>query len=299
MNLMDAARNAVALAKPRKKEFCLVVTDKQTIEIGSALFDAASEKCSAVMMVIKPTGQSGREPPKEVADAMKNADIVFCPTEYSLTHTDAARNAKKSGAAVVTLPGITKGGFIRGLSADPKEMLRITKKVAAKLRKAKEVRVVAAGTDIVFKAGGRVGCGEGVLHRKSLHNLPSGEACFSPKGANGFFTGKDLHFTKKMIKFTVKNGKVVAVDNARMKKRLWSGKNRRNIAELGIGTNPTARVVDNVLEAEKSLGTCHIAVGDSFGLGGGVKADIHWDFIVNKPTIWFDGKKVMDKGRLL
>ena len=37
----------------------------------------------------------------------------------------------------------------------------------------------------------------------------------------------------------------------------------RNIAELGIGTNDRATRPDNILEAEKILGTIHIALGDN------------------------------------
>ena len=42
----------------------------------------------------------------------------------------------------------------------------------------------------------------------------------------------------------------------------------RNLAELGIGTNDKASRPDNVLEAEKILGTIHLALGDNTGFGG-------------------------------
>ncbi|MFC2175073.1 aminopeptidase [archaeon] len=300
MKLLDAARNAVALSKPKKKESLLVVTDAPTLAIGKAIYEAAQEKCGAEILVIKPTGGHSREPPKKVAAAMKKADIVYCPTKYSLTHTGASRAAKKNGATVITLPGITRPVFIRGVGVDYKKVRRTTKRISDKMHKAKKVRIVARGTDVTIDVRGCKRADDGGwFPRKSIHNLPSGEAAVAPKGADGFFTAKDLHLAKKAVKFTVKKGKVVGVDSPRLKRHLWKIRNARNIAELGIGTNPGAKLSDSTLEAEKVLGTCHIAVGDSKSMGGAVSAEIHWDFIINKPTIWFDRKKVMDKGRLL
>ncbi|MCK4326962.1 MAG: aminopeptidase [Candidatus Diapherotrites archaeon] len=300
MKLMDAARNAVALAKPKKKERLLVVTDRASLAIGKAIYEAAKQKCSAEIIVIKQTGGHGREPPKAVAAAMKKVDIVYCPTKYSLTHTNASRAAKKSGATVITLPGITRAVFLRGVGVDYKKVRRLTKRVGDGLHKAKKVRIVASGTDIVIDVRGcRRADDGGDFPRKSIHNLPSGEAAVAPRGADGFFTAKDLHLTKKQVKIVVKGRKVVGVSNSRLKRHLWKVRNARNIAELGIGTNPGAKSTDNTLEAEKVLGTCHIAVGDSKSLGGSVGAEIHWDFIIRKPTIWFDNKKIMDKGKLL
>lgn len=72
-----------------------------------------------------------------------------------------------------------------------------------------------------------------------------------------------------------------------------SYRHRRNCAELGIGTNPNAKRADNVLEAEKIRGTIHIAVGDSAHMGGSTESDMHEDFVIPEPTVYFDGLKVM------
>ncbi len=40
-------------------------------------------------------------------------------------------------------------------------------------------------------------------------------------------------------------------------------KNADNIAEIGLGTNPVAKIIGNVLEDEKVHGTCHVALGDN------------------------------------
>jgi leucyl aminopeptidase (aminopeptidase T) len=76
-----------------------------------------------------------------------------------------------------------------------------------------------------------------------------------------------------------------------------SGFKSRNLAEFGIGTNPKARL-GNVLEDEKVLGTCHIALGDNSTFGGKVRAGIHIDGTILKPTIKLDEKILMKNGRL-
>jgi leucyl aminopeptidase (aminopeptidase T) len=54
----------------------------------------------------------------------------------------------------------------------------------------------------------------------------------------------------------------------------------------------------NVLEDEKVLGTCHIAFGDNSTFGGKVRAGIHVDGILLRPTIKLDGKILMKNGQL-
>ena len=78
-----------------------------------------------------------------------------------------------------------------------------------------------------------------------------------------------------------------------------AGKEARNIAEFGIGTNENAKITGNILEDEKVIGTCHIALGNNAGFGGKVNVQLHIDGIIKKPTIFVDNKKILDDGRLL
>ena len=59
----------------------------------------------------------------------------------------------------------------------------------------------------------------------------------------------------------------------------------RQLCELGIGTNEKATRYDNVLEAEKMLGTVHFALGDNAGFGGAVKVPFHCDYVVHQPCL--------------
>jgi leucyl aminopeptidase (aminopeptidase T) len=77
---------------------------------------------------------------------------------------------------------------------------------------------------------------------------------------------------------------------------LAADKARRNLAELGIGTNPNARRPDNVLEAEKIKGTVHIGIGDNIHMGGRVAADLHEDLVQPQASLILDGTLVIAGG---
>ena len=74
------------------------------------------------------------------------------------------------------------------------------------------------------------------------------------------------------------------------------GRNARNVAELGVGTNKQATLTGNVLEDEKVFGTVHIAFGDNSSMGGKVSVESHLDGILLKPTLIIDGDTIIKDG---
>jgi leucyl aminopeptidase (aminopeptidase T) len=106
----------------------------------------------------------------------------------------------------------------------------------------------------------------------------------------------------------VADGRVVRIDGdnpwgQRLEAKFAEHPNCRNLAELGIGTNDKASRPDNVLEAEKILGTIHLALGDNTGFGGTVAAPFHEDYVFYQPTVTLvmsDGSQeiILDNGRL-
>lgn len=60
-------------------------------------------------------------------------------------------------------------------------------------------------------------------------------------------------------------------------------RNARNIGELGIGLNPSARIEGNMLEDEKAFHTCHFAIGQNYD--NDAPSLIHLDGVVRNPTI--------------
>ncbi len=70
------------------------------------------------------------------------------------------------------------------------------------------------------------------------------------------------------------------------------------VAEFGVGTNPAARLIGNVLEDEKVLGTIHVAFGNNVSFGGANDVAVHIDGIVCAPTVTLDGAVFLEKGVL-
>ena len=69
------------------------------------------------------------------------------------------------------------------------------------------------------------------------------------------------------------------------------------IAELGIGVNPgVMEPVGNISLDEKIGGSVHIAVGMNDRFGGKNKSNLHQDFVILKPTVWFDDTVILENG---
>lgn len=308
---MIAVRDCMAA---KAGESVLVVTDDGKLEIGKAIYEAATELgCEAAMIIMAPRSRNGEEPPKAVAEAMKAAEVVLCPTSKSLSHTNARHAACNVGARVATLPGITVDCMARTLGADYGKIKERTEKLVAALAGAETIRVTAPmGTDITMSVKGRTfGPDTGVITGKGdFGNLPAGEAYVAPlegtaEGVvvfDGAMAGYGVASTP--IRMEVRGGYATNFSGPCDIDKLVSmleplGKPALNIAELGIGTNDQAVITGLVLEDEKVLGTIHIAIGDNSHFGGVVSVPSHLDGIVKSPTVWADGSMIMQDGKLL
>ena len=298
----------------KKGESVLVVTDDRKEEIGRAIYEAARQLgCEPMMVVMPPRQRNGEEPPKAVAEAMKAADVVLCPTSKSLSHTDARHEACKAGARIATLPGITAECMARTLGADYGRIKERTEKLVKAFEGVKTVRIKApAGTDITMSVEGRhFGPDTGVITAAGdFGNLPAGEAYVAPLegtaegvvAIDGAMSGYGV--ADEPIIMEVKGGYAVKItgpsDIDRLNRLIEPlGMPARNIAELGIGTNDKAVITGLVLEDEKVMGTIHIAIGDNSHFGGKVAVSSHLDGIVKSPTVWADGRLIMKDGELI
>lgn len=299
----------------KKNEKILVITDELKREIGQSLHENAIRLGYESLLIEMKSGKiNGEEPSDVVADLMQKFGVVFCPTAKSLTHTDARRKASARGVRIATFPGITKDVMIRGMNADYKSISKRTVKLKTILETGKIIRVTApAGTDITFSIEGRKAyASKGLFHDKGESgNLPTGEAFLAPVegSSNGVFvvdgSMAGLGLIKNAnIKIKVEAGYATKISGGTLAKKLRVmldkvGKDARNIAEFGIGTNDSAKLSGVLLEDEKVMGTIHIALGNNVSMGGSVNVPIHLDGVVKKPTVWMDGKMLMKDGKLL
>jgi leucyl aminopeptidase (aminopeptidase T) len=262
------------------------------------------------------TGSHGKEPDGSTAALMRKPQVILAITTYSLSHTNARLNATKAGARIASMPGFEAGMLEEGgpMAVDYLQVSRDCHIFATRLTSASQVQVkTPAGTDLRFSIAGRTAHVDDGLYNTDAKfgNLPAGEAYIVPVEGTGEGTlvvqaGWYPSLTEDMV-LVFEKGEVVELEGGgdvgrHFKALLQIGnpaqpyKSRRNLAELGIGTNPNAKRPDNVLEAEKIKGTIHIAIGDDIHMGGSVEADLHEDFVQPEPTLILDGEVVIDKG---
>ena len=275
--------------------------------------------CPVEFYVYPSVGKHGTEPSDEVTEKLKTPDVLIAITSYSLSHTDAREGASKAGVRVASMPGFTVDMFYPGgpMAADYTKIKEETEKLAKLITDAKEAVIkTPAGTDITFSLEGRSGnVDAGIFtERGAWGNLPSGEAYTAPlegtaegrvvvekEWCAGLTENMTLVFGKGEVVEIIGRGKIGDEFRELLKPGVDEEpyKPRRNFAELGIGTNPFAKKPDNVLEAEKIRETVHVAVGDSSHMGGTVNADLHEDFVLPKPDLYFDGKPILKSGEII
>ena len=319
MNISSELASAALIAVrdcmgTRHGEKVLVVTDEPLRRIGYALFEAARTLGAEVFLIeMLPRRTNGEEPPAEIASMMTKVDVVLCPTSKSLTHTDSRRAASAAGVRVGTLPGVTEEIMVRCMNADYHRIAARTFKLCGLMEQTSVIRVTApAGTDISLPIRGRKAhASSGIfVERGQWGNLPTGEAYLAPvEGASNGVVVVDgamagVGIVRDPIRIEVRDGFAEEISGGEEARRLVTlfephGRDARNVAEFGIGTNDRAILTGIILEDEKVMGTIHIAFGDNKSMGGSVRVASHLDGMVTRATVWFDDRKIMEDGRLL
>jgi len=290
----------------KKGESVLIITDEKMNPLFS---EALKKECEALhakveVLKIKPLERNGQEPEKDVAKMMKEFDAEFLVTSKSLSHTRARKEACKAGARIASMPGITEFSFTQGgLTADYTQVKKLCLKMFKKISRAKKIEVKSSnGTDLMLEIGEYVlDIDEGLYHKPgSFGNLPAGEVCTSPNdfSVNGRIVIDKMGRYGENIVLDVKNSFVedISGSKALIEEVEKLGKKARMIAELGIGTNPKAKIIGNVLEDEKVFGTVHLALGNNISFGGKNDVQFHQDGIIIKPTLLADGKMIIKDG---
>jgi leucyl aminopeptidase (aminopeptidase T) len=321
----------------REGETVLVMTDPPTLaqwnefpvdQIEEALercvlarlvADLAAEAMPAARTTFLPypcTGRFGAELDPETAEKMRRSDVVVAINNYSLTHTRAAQEACRAGARVASMPRFLAEMFEGPMTADYHQVAEDSRRMAELLTKASSALLTTPhGTELTMDLGGRSGDVDSgfVAGLERPINLPGGEAfvvpvegkaegkvVVTPRGYAPLKENMTIHFHAGEVTDIQGGGSVG--DEYRLLLELPTPglqPGRRNLAELGIGTNPQAKSVKTTLEAEKIMGTVHVAIGDNSVMGGTVQADLHQDFVLWEPDLSLDGHMVIKGGSWL
>ena len=304
------------MASPREEDKMTIVANWEKKQMALKFFKDQKKLVKEPLLVFMgKRNADGEEPPKRIANMMRKSSLILAPTTYSLSHTEASREAIKNGAKIVSMPAISEEILDKYCSLDREKIRDLSHKLKKLLDSGKEVRVKTEnGTDLKINIGGREGMAmDGICNEGSFINLPDGEALISPKGGEGKLVidgsmppdtdskwGK-IGLIDSPIILEIEDGKIKNIegeDEAKVLENLFNdySPKARFIAEFAFGTNPEAKIIGNVTVDEKALGTIHIAFGNSSSIGGNNNVPLHLDAIVRKPKVWIDGELILEKG---
>jgi leucyl aminopeptidase (aminopeptidase T) len=293
-------------------ERVLVVADTMRDQsVAQALMGAALAAGAEAVLTVIPTRRSTpQEPPASVAAAMRATDVVFLYTTYSLTHSLARLQAQQAGARVISMPGVTEDGFLRTLSVDMDRLAALTNRLADRVARARTARVTTAlGTDMRYELAHPVTTLDGVVEKRGdLDTFPPGLFLSVPR--EGGASGKavvdgaitQIGRLSSPVSMTFADGRLVKIEGGGEAGRLTEllasleDDNSYRFAAWGIGSNPGAALVgeDPSFEGERVFGWTHVSTGSNAAFPGGtVRAKIHLDGIIGRPTIYLDEELIL------
>jgi aminopeptidase len=286
--------------------------------LGDAVIDALIEDGILAPLLEKTVSREQLARAEEIVIAGKDAvaGVVIAMANNSTSHTRFRSLVNAAGGRFASLPNFDPEMFFTSMKVDWELLAQRTARLADEVNRAVEISVQCPnGTMMRFHKAGRVAAGDnGLLTAPgSFGNLPAGEVYFAPlEGTSEGVMVVEYAPTRKLespLELVVQGGSVVEIRGsepyrAKLEQKFAESAKNRNIAELGIGTNDRATRPDNILEAEKILGTIHIALGDNTGFGGTVSTPFHEDYVFYRPTlrtVMEDGSSLtlLDDGKLL
>ena len=309
--LLKAAENAITNSLALKKgERFLLVTDKQKLAIAEALAHWAGRVgAETTTYLMTETLRPIKAPTRQFENLCENASATAYVLDARIEEKPFRGYMVRTGVShgrICMMPGLTEEMMARLIDIDFGEMDRLTRKIAAVLSDADDVRVEnPEGTRIEFSVKDRRWkIDNGDISKKGMHgNLPSGECFTAPVEES--FSGK---LVISLIDDRLGRGEMI-FDKGRLTDFSGAGieeilahigddPSGRIIGEFGIGTNSKARICPNMLEAEKAFGTAHFAIGDSYGIGKNSSSH-HYDALVDRVSIYAKGRYIMKDGRFL
>lgn len=299
----------------QKNEKVLIVTNKDKLATEAAIFFQVAKNLTdnLTLAVIESLHHHGDQPEPELADLLKTQNVAVLVTTYSLSHTQARKNASEAGVRIASLPGITTDIILRTLSYDYFDQVsKLSKNIAGLLTMADQARLTSpSGTDLQFSLKGRDAHADTGIYANpgDFGNLPAGEGFVAPvegktQGVAVFDGAFADTFIDQPIKITFDKGVAVKIEGGLGARQLeitlnTLGQDSRHVAELGVGTNKNCKLESSLLEVEKVYGTAHVAIGNNKHFGGQIDTPYHADGVILKPTLELDGKIILKDGEFV
>jgi leucyl aminopeptidase (aminopeptidase T) len=314
--------------KVQANERVIIITDEETIEVGSAL-KAAIEKITPKIQffVMEDFGQRPIDYPQAIDEAIKDADVSIYAAQGAEGELQTfRRHMIKAVEANLRLRhahmiGITSQIMKDGMCSDYKEIQRVSKLVYDKVSNAKRIKVVTEkGSDFVAEFSPELKwiISDGDIAPGQWLNLPDGEVFTSPIDVNGkvvidgclgdFFAERYGSLEDTPMVIEVVDGRAVKESlqckNEQLQQEFSryifdTDENSSRVGEFAIGTNTgLTELIYNLLQDEKIPGV-HIAFGSPLPGKTGAKWDskAHVDGVIKNTSIYVDDEMIMDKGQ--
>lgn len=324
MVMREVAGNALTHVLDAKEgERLLVVTDEHRIEIGNAFYEAGDRLGMEGRLFILEDGERPlTELPHDLRRALDGANIMVSVfvgyPEETPFRVELLKTAKEADVRTGHGPGISDDMMLEGaMRVDFRKLANIGDLMVERLGGAVRAHLTSpAGADIWFTTRGRVFESDVRIGPATFGNLPNGEVRVAPleTEAQGTLvcdsTIGDLGRVPSPVSIEVVAGRITSIRGedaslvARIEELTSIDEEASVVGELAFGINPVARVIGNMLEDEKAMGTVHVAFGNNIEMGGANGSRTHRDFHVLRPTLsieFEDGqtRDVIREGRLV
>jgi leucyl aminopeptidase (aminopeptidase T) len=301
-------------------ERVLIVTDTDKAEFAEPFMAAAfAAGAEAMTLTMTPRTYPGESLPEPINAAIRASDVVIGCVSRSMAapiwtniRSDPAVTTRGASISAIS-DGVMMGG---GLWADPHEVMRITNGVYEVVSKAQEWRLTTgAGTDLTARIGScRIVERQPISEPRMGGVLPGCEVALDPApgtmegvfysdGSCGVLSADRLGYTgviNEPIKCTVERGMIVGIEGqkeARLFKSIMESMRHPcayEVTHMAIGCNPNCRMSGDYISDEKILAGVHVANAGTEGCPSGAV-----DHCLQHPSLWLDGKQVIDDWRFI
>lgn len=330
--LLQSAQNAITnCIELAKSDRLIIVTDKESFEIGNALKTEA-ERITPSTLLLK-IEDYGTRPMKALPDNMVKDIKVFNPNVSIYAAQGKTGELQNFRSKLIDLLayqlncshahmiGITKQIMLEGMATDYNTLYDITQKIYKIAKTAKTIKVTnPKGTDVTatfdpklkwVSSHGKIKKGAG----KAWQNLPGTETFTCPKSVDGWVVAEILgdYFSEKYghlkdpVIIDIKDGFIWNIEcknkelEEEVKKYLFTSPLGNRVGEFAIGTNVgLTHFIGNLLQDEKFPGM-HMAFGHPYPKETGADWDspTHLDVIPTDVDIFVDDKQIMKGGKFI
>jgi len=326
--LEGAAKNAVTVClSARKGERATLICDAASRLGASAIAKAFEEEgLELEAFVIE---DFGKRPisrfPLQVIEQLKNSDVsVFwaVPQPGELrARTQILEIAVEKKLRHAHILGVSVEHFTSGLNIDYSRIEVLQAKLIKMLEKTSEIKVMSPlGTSmtVLLEKGQQFVGVNGIIKPGNWENLPSGQIMCVPRFVSGTFVAdgsigewfgtKYGDISSHPIHVDIEDGKLKDARsiNQRLAREFLlyvrSNPNGDKVGEFSIGTNIGLDSFTGITSIDENVPGCHVAFGSPphpLSMTAGWEAKTKVSLIPRNVDIFFDGKKIMGKGKFI